>query len=32
VAKAIQLYGYLDSEKALETGKEAAFLQGASAA
>jgi len=32
VAKAIQLSGYLDSEKALEIGKEAAFLKGVSAA
>jgi hypothetical protein len=31
VAKAIQLSGYLDSEKALEIGKEAAFLKGVSA-
>ena len=28
VAKAIQLYGYLDPEKALEVGKEAGFLRG----
>ena len=31
VAKAIQLYGYLDPEKALAVGKEAAFLRGISA-
>jgi hypothetical protein len=31
VAKAIQLYGYLDPEKALAVGNEAAFLRGISA-
>jgi hypothetical protein len=30
VAKAIQVYGYLDAKKALEVGKEAAFLRGIS--
>ena len=32
VAKMIQLYGYLDSKRALEGGKEAAFLKGAAGA
>jgi hypothetical protein len=32
VAKVIQLYGYLDAERALELGKQAGFLRGLTAA
>jgi hypothetical protein len=32
VAKAIQIYGFLDAKRALEGGKEAAFVKGASEA